>query len=84
MKYLLIVLVVLLVLWLARSGRRRDGGGEAASSPPPAPSGQSTSEEIVACAHCGVHLPRSEALPGRGGLFCGEAHRLAFERVHSK
>jgi uncharacterized protein len=34
----------------------------------------------VRCAHCGVHLPRSEALPGRGGLFCGPSHRAEHER----
>jgi uncharacterized protein len=37
---------------------------------------------MLACAHCGVHLPRDEALPGRGGVFCSEAHRAAFEQVH--
>jgi uncharacterized protein len=37
---------------------------------------------MLACAHCGVHLPRDEALPGRGGVFCGEAHRAAYEQQH--
>ncbi len=37
---------------------------------------------MVACAHCGVHLPRDEALPGRGGVFCGEPHRTAYEQGH--
>ena len=36
---------------------------------------------MLACAHCGVHLPRDEALPGRGGVFCGDAHRAAFEKA---
>jgi uncharacterized protein len=35
---------------------------------------------MIACAHCGVHLPRDEALPGRGGVFCGDAHRAAYEQ----
>ena len=35
---------------------------------------------MIACAYCGVHLPRDEALPGRGGVFCGDAHRAAFEK----
>jgi len=29
-----------------------------------------------------VHLPQDEALPGRGGVFCGEAHRAAYEQQH--
>lgn len=71
MKYLLLILIVLAVLWLARASRRR--------SAPPRPQPPGRGEAMVACAHCGVHLPRSEALPGRGGLYCGEAHRLAHE-----
>ena len=39
---------------------------------------------MIACAYCGVHLPRDEALPGRGGVFCGDAHRLAFEEAQAK
>ena len=37
---------------------------------------------MLACAQCGVHLPRDEALPGRGGVFCGEAHRADYEQAH--
>jgi len=33
-----------------------------------------TSEAMVRCAHCGVHLPRSEALLKNGQLWCCEAH----------
>jgi uncharacterized protein len=39
---------------------------------------------MIACAHCGVHLPRDEALPGRGGVFCGDAHRTAFEKAQNR
>ena len=78
MKFLLVILIVLAVLWLARRGGR--------SVPPPAPHGPDASppkqEAMLACAHCGLHLPRSEALPGRGGVFCGEAHRSEYERAH--
>ena len=46
--------------------------------PPQAPSKQynvsDSSEEMVRCAHCGVHLPRSEAsLLGRN-TWCSPAH----------
>jgi uncharacterized protein len=80
MKYLLVILVVLLVVWLTRSGRRvlPPSPGEGAGRGPVPPVHQA----MVACAHCGLHLPRDEALPGRGGLFCGEAHRAAYEKVH--
>jgi uncharacterized protein len=77
MKFLVIILVVALVLWLARSGRRAVPRRDAQ-----APDKPSALEEMVRCAQCGVHLPRSEALPGRGGLFCGPAHRAEHEREH--
>jgi uncharacterized protein len=34
-------------------------------------------EEIVACAHCGVYLPASSALTGKGGPYCCVEHRDA-------
>jgi uncharacterized protein len=35
-------------------------------------------EEMVRCAHCGVHLPQSRAVGNaRQGYFCTEEHRLA-------
>jgi len=76
MKYLLVLAVVLAVLWLARGGKGR--GAQRDTTRPPLP----TREDMVACSQCGLHLPRSEALPGRGGLFCGEAHRAAYEQAH--
>lgn len=34
-------------------------------------------EEIVACAHCGVYLPASTAVQGKGGPYCCVEHRDA-------
>jgi len=78
MKYLVLILVVLAVLWLLRAGARRGEAPKPKPGPAPAPKG----ENMVSCAHCGLHLPGSEALPGRGGMFCGEAHRAAYEKAH--
>ena len=33
-------------------------------------------EEMVRCAHCGVHLPRSESVTSQGEFFCCNDHRL--------
>ena len=76
MKILLFLVVVFVLLWLLRGATSRRRGG--AARPPPAP------QEMIACAHCGVHLPRDEALPGRGGVFCGDAHRTAFEKAQNR
>jgi uncharacterized protein len=78
MKYLLLIVIVLAVLFVARAGSRRSIH-KAPQRPPERPDG---TEPMLACAHCGIHLPRGESLPGRGGVFCDEAHRAAYERIH--
>jgi uncharacterized protein len=74
MKFLLVLIVVVVLLWLM-FGRRR-GGGTAARKPgaPAEPAA------MIACAHCGVHLPRSDAVGSGAQWFCSEAHRLAGPR----
>ena len=74
MKIVLFLLAVLVLLWLLRSSARRVRSGKPPAVPPALP--------MTTCLQCGIHLPRDEALPGKGGVFCGEAHRAEFERTH--
>lgn len=67
MKYLLLLAVVLLVLGVLRS-RRTPGAGRPQAGPGPA-------QHMLACAHCGVHIPRTEALLLRGQPYCCAQHR---------
>ena len=79
MKILIFLIAVVLLLWLLRKSSTR----RAPPPPPPTPrDAAATPQPMLACAQCGVHLPRDEALPGRGGVFCGEAHRAAYEQAH--
>ena len=73
-KFVLLLAIVVALVWLARGGRRRASGGGVAA--PPA----ALKDAMVACVQCGLHLPNGDALPGRGGLFCSEAHRAQFEQ----
>ena len=77
MKFILFLVAVFVLVWLLRGALGRRGGGGNNSAAPPAPQAP---QPIVACSYCGLHLPRDEALPGRGGVFCGDAHRAAFEK----
>lgn len=77
MKFILLVVAVLALLWLLRR-TVRSALPPRAARPPQAP----RPLPMLACAQCGLHLPVNEALPGRGGVFCGEAHRAAFEQAH--
>jgi uncharacterized protein len=75
---LIVVAVVVLVAMLRSTLRRGARKAERAAPPPQAPAEPPRVEDMVACAHCGVHLPRGEAVATADGtLFCGEAHRLA-------
>ena len=65
-KLLFLLAVIAVVYWLLRSYRNslsRDN-----------PS-QTTSEDMVRCARCGVHLPKSESILAGGEFYCSEAHR---------
>lgn len=71
-KVVFLVLLALALLWWF-SARKRSGTRGAA--PPPArPAG---AEAMVRCVHCGVHLPRGEALLDGELAFCSETHRRA-------
>lgn len=75
MKLALLIAATVALVWLIRATLRRQARPPVAKQEDPAPPAQ----PMLACAVCGVHIPRDEALPGRGGVFCGEAHRAAFE-----
>jgi len=78
LKFLVVLLVVGVAawFWLARSriGRarraRRTPGAESDTSAVAGPA------EMVACAHCGLHLPAADALEAGGRHYCSVAHRL--------
>lgn len=77
MKFVLLVVAVLLLWWMV-FGRSRRGRGTGSAARPPSPPAQA--EGMVACAHCGVHLPRSEALHVGELAYCSSAHREAGPR----
>ena len=46
------------------------------SSAPKAPK----TEDMVKCAHCGIHLPRSESIASGNLSFCCEEHRRLYTK----
>ncbi|WP_425261680.1 PP0621 family protein [Rubrivivax sp. RP6-9] len=79
MKYLLVIAVVGVVLWLM-FGRQR-GRGQGKPSVPPKADTRQLPVQIVACAHCGLNLPQTDALQDAAERpFCSEAHRAAGPR----
>lgn len=84
MKYLLLIVLLALVFFILGVKRARPplnkghskGQDKGPGKAEPAP------QRMAVCEHCGVHLPREDALPGLGGDFCSLAHRKAFENSH--
>ncbi|MNC94769.1 hypothetical protein D3C83_117140 [compost metagenome] len=75
-KIILLVLGLILVVWLVRSYRRRV---DRSDNPETATQG----ENMVRCAHCGVHLPRSESLTTQGSYYCSAEHQRAHREGRS-
>ncbi len=80
MKFLLLLAVVGFAIWLFKSRRRVPGPKQ----PPPAarpgaPGAPAT--PMLACAHCGVHLPQTDAvIDAAGRAYCSAAHLQAGPR----
>lgn len=76
MKYLLVLFVVAIGIWLWRKNRQDEISERAAAPKPAAPRAVGAPQAMVRCAHCGLHLPATDALPGPdGALYCSVAHR---------
>jgi uncharacterized protein len=77
MKIVLVLIAVLVGVWLFRSSRR-------ASRNPTKPERSSANPavaqlEMVRCLHCDLHLPKSDAVTGRRGIYCSLEHRQSAE-----
>lgn len=81
-RVLIIAALIGLVAWWAMSRlRARDARDDAEHTRRERGAGRRNGrrgpQAMVACAHCGVHLPRAEAVAdGAGRLYCGDEHRL--------
>jgi uncharacterized protein len=70
-KLILLVLGLLFAYWILKGYRKRIERDE---QPPQMKGG----EDMVRCAQCGVHLPRSEGISARGKFYCSPEH----QRLH--
>jgi uncharacterized protein len=69
-RIILVIVLVAVVLWLVRTAlaATRSGQKESRSEK------QGEQGDLVACAHCGVNLPKSEARSAGGRHYCSEEH----------
>ena len=67
-KILLLIAIGFVVLAVIRTYQR-------SLNKPSTPARDQTVEDMVKCAHCGVNLPRSEAIFSGGEFFCTPEHQ---------
>ncbi|MDA8127823.1 MAG: PP0621 family protein [Betaproteobacteria bacterium] len=67
-KFLVLIAIGFVVLALFRASQRTLGR-------PPSSTRENKVEDMVKCAHCGVNLPRSEAIYSGRDFFCTLEHK---------
>ena len=76
-RLLFLAAVIALVYWLIKSYRKQLPGENTQKENNCGVDSSAQPEDMVRCAHCGVHLPKSESNQADGKFYCGEAHRRA-------
>lgn len=71
MGRIVLLLVIAFAVWLVFKGFFR----AQVRGAPPVPARSDKGEDMVACARCGVNLPRSEADPKEGLFYCRDNPR---------
>lgn len=73
MRNLILIILVVVAVWWIRRQIMRIGevrARRAAETPPAQPS-----QQMLACAHCGVHAPEGEGVKEGELFYCCAAHR---------
>ncbi|MCR4304118.1 MAG: PP0621 family protein [Gallionella sp.] len=70
-RLFLLFAIAVAVYLLVRSFRRNASGKNMPGQD------ETIAEDMVRCAHCGVHLPKGESVQADGKFFCGAEHRDA-------
>ena len=67
MKYLVLLVVLVVAIGIWRGRRAKDAA--------PQQTPRALPQDMLACAHCGIHIPRSEALVLGSQAYCCPEHR---------
>lgn len=69
-RLLFLAAIVAVIYWVLKSYRGHSAGGSDRGA-----------EDMVRCARCGVHFPKSEGVQADGKYYCSDAHRRASAAV---
>ena len=67
--------IILALIWLGYTYFKNASRGRPKN---PNAAAQKQAEDIVPCAHCGLHIPKSDSVSANNQYFCSDAHRKAF------
>ena len=70
MSQFLRILIILVGLWLILGLVKRYLAKRRPTAKPAPPA----QDDVVRCAHCGVYVPRAEAIHALGKTYCSRAH----------
>lgn len=80
MKYLLVLVVIVMAVGIWRNKRRDEVAERKTAGTRPAPALKQP-QNMVACAHCGLHLPQADAVTdGENQYYCSAEHRSLAQR----
>ena len=74
---LLFILAMLAIVWIRRALRKPPPGPRREAD---APAAETLPERMVACAHCGLHVPESEGLRSGEAFYCSAEHLRLHQR----
>lgn len=70
MSRLLFLIAIVAVVYLLIRAYRKNASGQ----------DKPVVDDMVRCAHCGVHLPKRESVQADGQFFCCTEHRDAYRK----
>ncbi len=80
MRYIIVTLALaLIVFWLLRAARGRGSDQLPRDEAPPGRPPVERVQDMVSCAHCGLHLPKAESIPGKRAVYCSAEHQRQAE-----
>ena len=83
MKIIIIAAAIALIAFWVFRAARGSGGDEQLpdeeQKPGKFPKSVDAVQEMVSCGHCGLHLPKGEAVVGKHGLYCCLEHQRQAE-----
>jgi uncharacterized protein len=74
LKFLLFLCVILFGVWLWRKNRLNDLKQRSEKTVDPQTPQAKQPSAMLACLHCGVHMPEVDMYRGKKGVYCSHAH----------